>query len=115
MPLIKLQLSPAPDRGRAGPLLQAASRMLAAETGKPEQYVMATLEQADALFAGTAGPAAYADVRGIGGLNSKVNSGVTRALCSLLKEHAGIPPDRVYVTFTDVPAGNWGWNNRTFA
>jgi phenylpyruvate tautomerase PptA (4-oxalocrotonate tautomerase family) len=25
-----------------------------------------------------------------------------------------VPPDRIYLNFTDVPAGNWGWNGDTF-
>jgi phenylpyruvate tautomerase len=115
MPLIKLQLTNGADRGLAEPLLKSISRMLAEETGKPEAYVMATLEQADTLFAGISGPAAFADIRGIGGFDRKVNAGVTKALCALLQEQLGIPPDRVYATFTDIPAENWGWNSRTFA
>ncbi len=114
MPLIKLQLTESVEGARAEPLLKAVSHMLAVETGKPEAYVMATIERADSLFGGTGGPAAFADVRGIGGFNRKVNTGVTKALCALLKDHLGIPPDRVYVTFSDIPAENWGWNNRTF-
>ncbi|MGA2180101.1 MAG: phenylpyruvate tautomerase MIF-related protein [Verrucomicrobiota bacterium] len=25
-----------------------------------------------------------------------------------------MPPDRIYLNFTDVPAANWGWNGNTF-
>jgi phenylpyruvate tautomerase PptA (4-oxalocrotonate tautomerase family) len=114
MPLIKLQVSPSLNKDGTNALLKAASQMLTRETGKPEAYVMATVEGTEAVFAGAEGPAAFVDVRGIGGFNKEVNNRITRALCALLHERAGIPPDRVYVTFTDVPASNWGWNNRTF-
>jgi hypothetical protein len=32
----------------------------------------------------------------------------------LLNDSLGIPPDRVYLNFTDVGAGHWGWNGSTF-
>ena len=115
MPLIKLQTSVAVPEPRREPLLTAASRLLSEATGKPETYVMAVLEPATATCMGGAmTPAVFVDVRGIGGWNAKVNATVTQGLCALLAKELNIPGDGVYVTFTDVPAVNWGWNGRTF-
>ncbi len=54
------------------------------------------------------------DVRSIGGLSGDVNRQLSQKIGSLLKDSLGVPPDRVYLNFTDVPAGNWGWNGDTF-
>lgn len=113
MPLIKLDVSNASDK-QCNDLLPALSRMLAELTGKPEKYVMATVNKMDVMMDGKPGPAAFADIRGIGGWTPAVNKKVSQALCALLKEQLQIPADRVYMTFTDIPASNWGYNGGTF-
>ncbi len=113
MPLIKLDVSNVSEE-QCIILLPALSKMLAEITGKPEKYVMATVGKMTPVMAGKPGPAAFADIRGIGGFTPAVNKKVSQALCTLLKENLQIPPDRVYITFTDVPAANWGFNGGTF-
>ena len=113
MPLIKLDVSSVSDE-QCNNLLPALSKMLAGITGKPEKYVMATMSKMTPMMAGKLGPAAFADIRGIGGWTPAVNNKVSQALCTLLKENLQIPPDRVYMTFTDIPTANWGFNGGTF-
>jgi len=113
MPLIKLDVSDISDE-QCKHLLPALSKMLSENTGKPEKYVMATVSKTVPMMAGKPGPAAFADIRGIGGFTPAVNKKVSQALCSLLKENLQIPPDRVYMTFADIPAINWGFNGGTF-
>ncbi len=114
MPLLKLQTSVSiPDDKQAG-LLAALSKLMAQATGKPERYVMVTVGRAGMLMSGESGPTAFADVRGIGGLTGKVNQEITQKLCDLLNQSLGIPADRVYITFTNVEASNWGCNGTTF-
>ena len=113
MPLIKLEVSNVSDE-QCNDLLPALSEMLAEITGKPEKYVMATVSKMTSLMAGESGPAAFADIRGIGGWTPAVNKKVSQALCALLKANLQISPDRVYMTFADVPAANWGFNGGTF-
>jgi phenylpyruvate tautomerase PptA (4-oxalocrotonate tautomerase family) len=113
MPLIKLDVSNVSDE-QCKDILPALSRLLAEITGKPEKYVMATVGKMAPLMAGKPGPAAFADIRGIGGFTPAVNKKLSQALCALLKENLQIPPDRVYMTFTDIPAANWGFNGGTF-
>ena len=114
MPLIKLETSAdiAPEE-KAG-LLKDLSSTISDVTGKPEAYVMATINSCGILMAGTDEPAAFADVRGIGGLDPDTNTRLSDALCNLLSDKLNIPPDRTYLNFTDVKASNWGWNNGTF-
>jgi phenylpyruvate tautomerase len=114
MPLLKLETTVALADDKKKSLLAALSKIVAATIGKPEQYVMVVASPAAILMAGKPGDAAFVDVRSIGGLNDDVNRRLALEIGSLLKESLGMPPDRVYLNFTDVPAGNWGWNGDTF-
>ena len=114
MPLLKISSSVRVDDQAAGELALEASRLVAAATGKPEMYVMVTVEASAIAMGGTKGPAAFGDVRGIGGLTPKVNKQISAGLCALLEKRMGIPPERIYITFTDVAAQNWGWKGATF-
>ena len=51
---------------------------------------------------------------GIGGLSGDVNRQLSQKVCRLLTESLGVPQDRIYLNFTDVEAGNWGWKGNTF-
>ena len=66
------------------------------------------------LMSGKSGNAAFADIRSIGGLEGSMNSLLAKRICAVLRDSLGIPPERVYLNFTDVKASNWGWNNETF-
>lgn len=114
MPVIMIRTSADLSAEKREQLLISASALLAAATGKPEKYVMATIDHVSGAMAGKSGPIVFADVRGIGGLTREVNGTITRNLCSLLQSELGIPPESVYITFMDVAAGSWGWNGSTF-
>jgi phenylpyruvate tautomerase PptA (4-oxalocrotonate tautomerase family) len=114
MPLLKLEATVAiPDEKRKT-LLTSLSKAVAVTIGKPEQYVMVTIGQAAMVISAKPGDAAFVDVRSIGGLSDDVNRKLSQQVCKLLNDSLGIPPDRVYLNFTDVDAGNWGWNGSTF-
>ena len=114
MPLLKLETTVviADDKRKA--LLASLSKVIAETTGKPEQYVMVTISPAAILMAGKPGDAAFADVRGIGGLSGDVNRQLSQKVCRLLNESLGVPQERIYLNFTDVEASNWGWKGDTF-
>lgn len=114
MPLLKLETTHSFNEEKGKPLLAALSRAVADATGKPEQYVMVTVSHSAILMSGKPGEAAFVDVRGIGGLNGETNRKLSQQICKLLKDSLGIAPDRVYLNFTDVDAGRWGWNGNTF-
>ena len=114
MPMLKLQTSvPLSDEQRNA-LLPTLSKLVAEGIGKPEQYVMVTVETASILMAGKGGPAALAEVRSIGGLNGRVNSQLSQKLCTLLEQTLRIPAGRVYINFANIAADHWGWNGNTF-
>lgn len=114
MPLLKLETTVALADETKGALLAALSKIIAGTIGKPEQYVMVVISPAAILLSGKPGDAAFVDIRSIGGLNGDVNRQLAQKIGSALKESLGVPPDRVYLNFTDVPASNWGWNGDTF-
>lgn len=115
MPLIKLQVATTIPDDKKNAILAGASKVVAEATGKPETYVMAMLEDdAVASLGGTVCPAAFADVRGIGGIGGSTNAAVSKGICDLLQQELGIEPDKVYLNFTDVPGQNWGWKGGTF-
>lgn len=114
MPLLKLETSANLSEEKRAALMASLSKMVAAITGKPEQYVMVSTSQAAILMAGKSAGAAFVDVRGIGGLTGEMNRTLSRELCRLLTESLGIPAERIYLNFTDVEASRWGWNGSTF-
>ncbi len=114
MPLLKLETTVVISEDKRKALLASLSKMVAETIGKPEQYVMVSVAQAAMLMSGSAGETAFVDIRSIGGLTSDVNRKLSQQVSKLLNDSLGIPPDRVYLNFTDVDAHNWGWNGNTF-
>ena len=114
MPLLKLETTVVLSEDKRKALLASLSKAVAGTIGKPEQYVMVTIGQAAILMSGKPGDAAFVDIRSIGGLNDDVNRKLSQQVCKLLSNSLGISPDRVYLNFTDVDAGKWGWNGSTF-
>lgn len=114
MPLLKIETTVALSEEQRRTLLGSLSKAVASVIGKPEQYVMVNLRQSAMLMSGKHGEAAFVDIRSIGGLNSGVNRKLSQQICKLLHDSLGIAPDRIYLNFTDVEAGNWGWNGSTF-
>ena len=114
MPLLRLETSVALPEDKRNALLASLSKAVAETIGKPEQYVMVSASPAAMLMSGKPGDGAFVDLRSIGGLSDEVNRKLSHQVCKLLKDSLGISPDRVYLNFTDVDAGNWGWNGSTF-
>ena len=114
MPLMSLQISDCLSDENRKELLTSISKIVAESIGKPEQYVMVSIGERAIMMSGKEGQAAFVDLRSIGGLSGEVNREISRKLCALLEESLEIPPDRVYINFTEFPAANWGWNGSTF-
>jgi len=114
MPLLKLETTVALTEDKRQALLASLSKIVAETTGKPQQYVMVTASQAAMQMSGRPGDAAFVDVRSIGGLTGEVNRNLSKRVCELLNDSLGIPPDRIYLNFTEVQASHWGWNGNVF-
>jgi phenylpyruvate tautomerase len=114
MPLLRLETSASiPDEKRYA-LLASLSGIVSETIGKPEQYVMVCINPAAIRMSGESGPAAFVDVRSIGGLSREVNRKLSEKVCSILHEDLGVPPERTYLNFVDTAAANWGWSGSTF-
>jgi phenylpyruvate tautomerase PptA (4-oxalocrotonate tautomerase family) len=115
MPLIKLQTSVECPKEKKEEISLELSRICAEGIGKPEAYVASVVED-DAViaFGGAISPAAYVEVKSIGGLNSEVNNRLSAMICESLEKLLDIPGDHTYINFTDVSAQNWGCNSSTF-
>lgn len=114
MPLLKLETTIALSEAQRTTLLSSLSKVVASVIGKPEQYVMISIDHSAILMSGKGGDAAFVEVRSIGGVGGEVNRKLSQQICTLLKDTLRIAPDRVYLNFTDVDAGSWGWNSSTF-
>lgn len=114
MPYLKVNTNLAVADSQAKPMLSQLSQLLAAETGKPERYVMVELaDERPLLFAGSDQPLAYLECKSIG-LSPKQAKTLSSSLCRTLNQQLGIAPDRVYIEFSNCPAEFWGWNGSTF-
>jgi phenylpyruvate tautomerase PptA (4-oxalocrotonate tautomerase family) len=114
MPLIKIETNVGLTDDKRRALLEALSKIVAETIGKPEQYVMVVVNSASMLMSGKPGDTALVDVRSIGGLGEAVNGQLSQRICAFLKQSVSIPPERVYLNYTDVDGANWGWNGKTF-
>ncbi len=114
MPLLILQTSLRLSNQERYNLVAPLSKIVAECIGKPERFVMVAVSEAAMLMGGAETPAAYADIRSIGGLNGAVNRKLSERICTLLHDQLGISPDRVYLGFSNVSADSWGWDSGTF-
>lgn len=114
MPLVSVkapvELSP-PEKEE---LLKLLADIVADTLSKPVQYVMGTYSVETIFIDGIAGLGAYVEVKTIGGLNSEVNNELAEKLGALVHNALGVPDERIYISFEDVPGENWGWKGKTF-
>ena len=114
MPFLRIQTSKPLDEAEAASLAARASALVAEQLGKPERYVMTSVESNPAMtFAGTSEPLAFLELKSIG-LPESITATVSEALCQLVCSETGTDPARIYIEFTDAPRKMWGWNNGTF-
>jgi phenylpyruvate tautomerase PptA (4-oxalocrotonate tautomerase family) len=114
MPFLKIQLNRSLGEPEARSLAARASTLVAEQLGKPERYVMTSVETNPAmLFGGSDEPLAYLELKSIG-LPESATADASQALCSLVSAETGIRPDRIYIEFSDAPRKMWGWDGGTF-
>ena len=114
MPYLTIRTNVAVEPEQQQSLLRQASEVVSGELGKPERFVMVSVEPQQAmLFAGSDEPLAYMELKSIG-LPQDRTQGLSAALASLAVNLLSIPQDRVYVEFSDAERHMWGWNGGTF-
>jgi hypothetical protein len=117
MPLCQVLTNvPAPVPAKGSALLGDLSRLLAARFGKPERWVMTTLQPGLSMtFGGTDAPTAFVAVKNIGTMKAEETEALSGAICSLIETALGVSPERIYIEFVDAVDHLWGWNRGTFA
>ncbi len=114
MPFLKIQTNHHMTGDEAKSLAGKASSLVADILGKPESYVMTSVEHNPAMtFAGTDAPLALLELISIG-LPVSATASASKSLCALVSGETGISEDRIYIEFSDAPRKMWGWNGGTF-
>jgi len=92
-------------------LLEEISILVSSLTNKSKKFVMAKLDDNSEMYFGDLSPCCFLEIKSIGSLNP---SDMAKPISNLLNEKIGIPIDKIYISFEDVPASLWAWNGKTF-
>ena len=116
MPLMTIRSSVKIDDTAVGSMLSACSARLAELLAQPEAYVMTLFDRpARMTMAGTANPCCLVEIRSVVALSNEQTRAMAQAFCPMLTEHLGVPPNRIFLNFTDFPRSMWGFNGSTLA
>ncbi len=114
MPYLLIRTNKTVSQEEERKLLTRGSNVVANALGKPERYVMVSLESGrPMMFDAKDEHCAYLELKSIG-LPGDSTSTLSLSLCTLIADELGIPTDRVYIEFADAPRHMWGWNSGTF-
>ena len=109
MPFINISTSvKVNDKGK---LLEDISILISSLTNKSRSFVMAKIDDSCQMHFDNKTPSCFLEIKSIGSLNP---SEMTKPISDFIFEKMGIPIDRIYISFEDVPASLWAWNGRTF-
>ena len=92
-------------------LLEDISILVSSLTNKSKRFVMAKLDDNSEMYFEDESPCCYLEIKSIGSLNP---SEMAKPICNFIYEKIGIPLDKIYISFEDVPATKWAWNGKTF-
>ena len=92
-------------------LLEEFSILISSLTNKSKRFVMAKLDDNCEMYFEDDSPCCFLEIKSIGSLSP---SDMSKSLSDFVYERMGIPVDKIYISFEDVPASMWAWNGRTF-
>ena len=92
-------------------LLEEISILVSALTNKSKRFVMAKLDDNSEMYFDDPSPCCFLEIKSIGSLNP---SEMAKPISNFVYEKIGIPIDKIYISFEEVPASMWAWNGRTF-
>ncbi len=91
--------------------IEEISILISSLTNKSKRFVMAKLEDNLEMYFDDQRPCCFLEIRSIGSLKP---SQMARPISDFVYEKMGIPIDKIYISFADVPSSLWAWNGRTF-
>ena len=109
MPYINVSTSAKIEEKRK--LLEEISILVSSLTNKSKKFVMAKLDDNSEMYFADESPCCFLEIKSIGSLNPSEMAG---PISNLVYEKIGIPIDKIYISFEDIPASMWAWNGRTF-
>ena len=92
-------------------LLEEISILISSLTNKSKRFVMAKLDDDAEMYFDDESLCCFLEIKSIGSLNT---SEMADELSKFVNEKIGIPINKIYISFEDVPASMWAWNGRTF-
>ena len=92
-------------------LLEEISILISSLTNKSRRFVMAKIDDNCKMHFDDETPSCFLEIKSIGSLNP---SEMAKPISNFVYEKIGIPIDKIYISFQDVPASMWAWNGRTF-
>ena len=114
MPYFCIETNQPVDPDANQQLLKKLSAFVAELLGKPESYVMVSIQPEKPLvFGGTNEPAAFIRLKSIG-LPTERCPELSQKICSLVEHELGVPKDRIFIDFKDLERNLFGWNGKTF-
>ena len=92
-------------------LLEETISLISSLTNKSKRFVMAKLEDDLQMYFEDANSCCFLEIKSIGSLNP---SKMAKPISDFIHTKIGVPLDKIYICFEDVPASRWGWNGKTF-
>jgi len=92
-------------------LLEEISILVSSLTNKSKRFVMTKLDDNSVMYFDDQRPCCFLEIRSIGSLNP---TEMAKQISNFVHEKMGIPIDKVYISFEDVPSSMWAWNGSTF-
>jgi len=112
MPVLQVTTNASIDDKNAFAL--QASSLVAELLGKPESYVMVSVNgAAELIFAGTSAPCAHLILKSLG-LPESETGAYSEKLCGFIEQKLGVSPSRTYIEFVNPERHMFGWNSGTF-
>ena len=92
-------------------LLEEISILISSLTKKSRKFIMVKIDDNCHIYFDDESPSCFLEIKSIGSLNP---SEMAKSISEFVHEKMGIPIDRIYISFEDVPASFWAWTGRTF-
>ena len=91
--------------------LAEISTLISTLTSKPMKFIMAKLEDNSQMYFDDQSECCFLEIKSIGSINP---SEMAKPICDFIYLELGIPIEKIYISFEDIPASMWGWNGKTF-
>ena len=92
-------------------LIEEITILVSSLTNKSKRFVMAKLDDNSKMYFEDESPCCFLEIKSIGSLNP---SEMAKPISNFVHQKMGVPIDKIYISFEDVPASMWAWNGRTF-